>query len=161
MRKLVKPSQAQQVSSLNDLVTEVMEICAPHRRRADVTLDLQLEPDLPMVELDPVQIQQVILNLVNNAIDSMSDSARRRILTVMTARRGTDRAEVTVLDTGLGCLDGDVEALFTEFRTTKPSGLGLGLAICRYIVESHGGTLTGRTGEEEGLAFTFSLPYEP
>ena len=162
LRKLVKPSQAQQVpANLNDLVTEVMEICAPHRRRAGVTLELQLEPELPMVQLDPVQIQQVILNLVNNAIDSMSDSARGGVLTVMTARRGKDRVEVTVLDTGPGCPDGDVEALFTEFRTTKPSGLGLGLAICRYIIEARGGTLTGRTREAGGLAFTFSLPFEP
>jgi PAS domain S-box-containing protein len=162
LRKLVKPSQAKPLpASLNDLVTEVMEICAPHRRRAEVTLELQLEPELPMVEIDAVQIQQVILNLVNNAIDSMSDSAGRRVLTVTTARRGRDRVEVTVLDTGPGCPDGDVDALFTEFRTTKPSGLGLGLAICRYIVESHGGTLTGRTREAGGLAFTFSLPFEP
>lgn len=162
LRKLVKPSQAQSLpASLNDLVTEVMEICAPHRRRAGVTLELQLEPELPMVQIDAVQIQQVILNLVNNAIDSMSDSTGRRVLTVITARRGRDRVEVTVLDTGPGCPDGDVDALFTEFRTTKPSGLGLGLAICRYIIESHGGTLTGRTREAGGLAFMFSLPFEP
>jgi signal transduction histidine kinase len=91
----------------------------------------------------------------------MSDSTGRRVLTVTTARRGRDRVEVTVLDTGPGCPDGDVDALFTEFRTTKPSGLGLGLAICRYIIESHGGTLTGRTREAGGLAFMFSLPFEP
>ena len=161
LRKLVRPSQAQHVrSNLNDLVTEVMEICAPHLRRGGVTLDLQLEPELPMLQIDPVQIQQVILNLVNNAIDSMSTSDQPRHLTVVTSRPSPDRVGVTVLDTGPGCPDGDVEGLFTEFRTTKPSGLGLGLAICRYIIEAHGGTLTGRPRVEGGLAFSFTLPYE-
>src|SRR4030095_3001727 len=156
LRKLVKPSRSQQVrSNLNDLVTEVMEICAPHRRRGGVTLDLQPERDLPMIQIDPVQVQQAILNLVSNAIDSMLDSDhRRRVLTVVTQRKDVGRVEVSVLDTGPGCPDGDVEALFTEFRTSKESGLGLGLAICRSIIEAHSGTLTGRTREEGGLAFS-------
>jgi PAS domain S-box-containing protein len=159
LRNLVRASPAEQrLSSLNDLVVEVMELCAAHVRMKEVALDLVLDQDLPPVLIDPVQIQQVILNLVQNALDSMAGLDRRRVLTVRTAQIPRERVELTVIDTGSGYGDGEIDELFEPFHTTKPTGLGIGLAICRGIVEAHGGVLSGRAQSPHGLAFSFTLP---
>jgi PAS domain S-box-containing protein len=159
LRNLVRASPTDQVlSNLNDLVVEVMELFAAHLRMGDVSLDLVLDRTLPPVLIDPVQIQQVILNLIQNALDSMARSDRRRVLTVRTAALGSERVELTVMDTGPGVPDGNVAILFEPFHTTKPTGLGLGLAICRGIVEAHGGILTGQANPAGGLVFAFTLP---
>jgi signal transduction histidine kinase len=79
-------------------------------------------------------------------------------LTVRTAALGSERVELTVMDTGPGVPDGNVAILFEPFHTTKPTGLGLGLAICRGIVEAHGGILTGQANSAGGLVFAFTLP---
>jgi two-component system, LuxR family, sensor kinase FixL len=158
LRNMVRPSPTDQVlANLNDLVGEVMELCAALFRMREVTLELALKQDLPLVLIDPVQIQQAVLNLVRNALDSMATSDKKRVLTVETARLD-GRVQLTVLDTGVGCPPDEIPGLFEPFHTTKPTGLGLGLFICRRIIEAHGGTVSGRTLPAGGMAFSFTLP---
>jgi two-component system, LuxR family, sensor kinase FixL len=160
LRTFLRPSPADQVlSDLNELVGQVLELCGADLRLAEVGLELSLDRALPPILIDPVQVQHVILNLVRNAVESMARTAdRRRLLTIQTGQRPAGAVELTVVDTGPGIAVGEVEKLFEPFYTTKQGGLGLGLAISRTIVETHGGRMTARAIESGGMAFSFSMP---
>jgi PAS domain S-box-containing protein len=160
LRKFLRPSPADQVlSDLNELVGQVLELCGADLRLADVGLELNLDRMLPAILIDPVQVQHVILNLVRNAVESMARTAdRRRLLTIQTGQTPAGAVELTVVDTGPGVTVGEVEKLFEPFYTTKQGGLGLGLAISRTIVETHGGRMTARRVDSGGMAFSFSMP---
>ena len=160
LRKFLRPSPADQVlSDLNELVGQVLELCGADLRLADVGLELNLDRTLPSILIDPVQVQHVILNLVRNALESMARNAdRRRLLTIQTGQNPAGAVELTVVDTGPGIAVGEIEKLFEPFYTTKQGGLGLGLAISRTIVETHGGRMTARRVESGGMAFSFSMP---
>jgi signal transduction histidine kinase len=119
---------------------------------------LELEPDLPLVSGDRVQLQQVVLNLAVNAVDAMSQSdGATRSLSVGAQREG-ECAKVSVRDTGPGIALENRESVFEAFFTTKPTGLGVGLAISRSIVESHGGRLWVDSEPGNGAAFHFTVP---
>jgi signal transduction histidine kinase len=121
----------------------------------------QLAEGLPRVEGDRIQLQQVMLNLILNAVEAMSglaEGARElRIGSETDAARGV---LVTVRDTGPGLDQTNVDRLFAAFFTTKPSGMGMGLAICRSIIEAHGGRLWASANEPQGAVFQFTLPPE-
>jgi signal transduction histidine kinase len=114
---------------------------------------------LPLIQGDRVQLQQVVLNLILNAVEAMSsvDDARRE-LSIGTARRGADEILVAVRDSGPGIDPEHLERVFDSFYTTKPGGMGLGLSICRSIIDAHGGRLWAAANEPRGAAFQFTLP---
>jgi signal transduction histidine kinase len=122
-------------------------------------LETLLEPNLPAIEADPIQLQQVLLNLVINAFDAMRDTpVPHRKVVIATERNGEGIIRTSVRDYGLGISEEARERVFEHFFTTKPKGLGMGLAIVRSIVESHGGTIVAENAEGGGARFQFTLP---
>jgi len=119
----------------------------------------ELAPDLPQVTGDRVQLQQVLLNLILNGCEAMTGNppgARR--LTIVAARDGESAVRIAVADSGTGIAADESERIFEPFFTTKEHGLGLGLAICRSIVEAHNGRLWASNNEERGATFFLTLP---
>jgi two-component system sensor kinase FixL len=114
-------------------------------------------PEAKLVMADGVQIQQVLINLMRNAMDAMRESERRE-LRVQTSLDGDGSVVVEVADTGAGIPDEIAAQLFKPFMTTKPGGMGVGLSISKRIVESHGGEITARKNEDGGTTFRFTLP---
>jgi signal transduction histidine kinase len=127
-----------------------------------VEIRLELESGLPPVEGDKVQLQQVVLNLVLNAVEAVNEvPGTPGTVTVRTARAAGGGVELSVTDTGPGIDPETARHLFSPFFSTKPEGLGLGLSICRTIAEAHGGSLGPASGRERGAAFCLSLPAAP
>jgi C4-dicarboxylate-specific signal transduction histidine kinase len=141
--------------SLNALVEEVATFLDHELKAQDVVLDLRLEPDLPNLMVDRTQIQQVIVNLAINAMQAMK-GCDHRILAIATSRRPDGQVSLEVEDTGQGLPD-EANRLFEGFYTTKASGMGMGLAICRSIVEAHGGVIVA-SHCNVGARFTVTLP---
>lgn len=124
-------------------------------RKASLTLDLA--PDLPPVLGDRTQLQQVVVNLAMNALQAMAGGGRRA-LTIRAARDGAEHVRVAVEDSGPGVPDADLPRLFDSFFTTKAAGMGMGLSICRSIVERHGGSIDAANVQDGGAIFSFTLP---
>jgi PAS domain S-box-containing protein len=145
--------------NLNDLVINVARMVNPNAMLQSCEVETLLEPNLPMVEADPIQLQQVLLNLVINALDAMRDTAAsHRKVVIATERNGDGAIRTSVRDYGVGIPEEARERVFEHFFTTKPKGLGMGLAIVRSIVESHGGTIAAENVEGGGACFQFTLP---
>jgi C4-dicarboxylate-specific signal transduction histidine kinase len=144
---------------LNEVVRQVVPLVRHELARHAIGLRLEAGEDLPRVLGDRVQLQQVVLNLLVNAAEALAgvDPGRRR-LAVRTARDGPGGAAVEVRDSGVGLPGKDQGDLFDPFVTTKPGGMGMGLAIARSIVTSHGGRLWAEGNADGGAAFTFALP---
>jgi len=143
---------------INVILREALPLVSRELASQNVAVRMELAPDLPPISGDRVQLQQVIINLVLNAIEAMqSVTDRPRELLIRSAQdeRGV---VVTVTDCGVGFAEENVERMFSPFFTTKPSGMGLGLSICRSIVESHGGRLSVVRKEGPGATFQFTLP---
>jgi two-component system, LuxR family, sensor kinase FixL len=142
--------------NLNQLVEEALALGLVGARQLGVRVSLALEPDLRPVMVDPVQIQQVVLNLVRNALEAMEEVERRE-LTIAT-RENDEEIEATIADTGTGIAPELAGRLFQPFVTTKKTGMGLGLSICREIVEAHRGQLSAIARAEGGTIFRLTLP---
>jgi two-component system, LuxR family, sensor kinase FixL len=157
-----KGAPARQPVNLNDLVINVVRIVNPNAMLQSCQLETLLESNLPALEADPIQLQQVLLNLVINAFDAMHDTAvpRRKVL-IATERNGSGTIRTSVRDYGVGISEEARERLFEQFFTTKAKGLGMGLAIVRSIVESHGGTIVAENADGGGARFHFTLPVKP
>jgi signal transduction histidine kinase len=125
-------------------------------KRQRVAITTQVEPGLPMISVDPILIEQVLLNLMKNGIDAMRDSLPRE-LDLRVARNG-DQIEFSVADRGPGISREMERRLFEPFYTTKSEGMGMGLNICRSIVESHSGRLWVEPNQPHGCIFRFVLP---
>src|SRR2546430_819846 len=127
-----------------------------------VTIRTDLSQDLPSVSGDRVQLRQVLLNLVMNAMDAMSQVEEAKRVLIIGGRRetqdGVSRALVSVQDSGSGFKPEEMDRLFEAFYTTKPQGMGMGLAISRSIIEAHGGRLWAEPNQGQGAMFLFSLP---
>jgi PAS domain S-box-containing protein len=161
-RDLVRKAPPQRDSvDLNETILEVVALTRREAERHGVALQTHLAHDLPPVWGDRVQLQQVILNLLTNAIDALKGLGEgSRVLLVDSARDDADGVLVTVRDSGPG-LDWDrVDDLFEAFHSTKPGGIGMGLAISRSIVEAHGGRLWATPNAPRGAVFQFTLPVE-
>jgi two-component system, LuxR family, sensor kinase FixL len=144
--------------SLNKLVEEALALALVGARQSGVRVSLDLDNRLAPVPVDGVQIQQVVLNLVRNAVEAM-EAVERRELTITTRVLATESlAEVTVTDTGPGIAPEIAERLFQPFVTTKESGMGLGLSICREIVEAHHGRLSAAPAASGGTVFRLTMP---
>jgi PAS domain S-box-containing protein len=148
--------------NVNDVVRDVLSLVRAELRHHDVSLELRLAPELPAVLGDRVQLQQVSLNLVMNAIEATASvTSRPRQVTIRSGPHDRDRVRVTVEDTGVGIAAKHRDELFNAFFTTKPEGMGMGLSISRSIVEAHGGQLWATPNEPYGTIFHVSLPVGP
>jgi PAS domain S-box-containing protein len=146
---------------VNETILEVIALAQYELRRNDIVLETRLSEGLPRVTGDKVQCQQVLLNLIINAIEAMSESGqRRRKLTVASAADGSDAVRLEVRDTGTGLDPERASELFEPFFTTKAEGLGIGLSISRSIVEAHGGRLTAGANAPHGAVFCIWLPVQ-
>lgn len=144
---------------LNEVIREVLALAQSQANRNHVFVKQELANDLPFVLGDRVQLQQVILNLVINGIEAIGKSRDgERVLAVRSSRDESDNLIVAVRDTGGGIEPENVERLFDAFFTTKQDGMGMGLAISRTIIESHGGRLWATSNSPKGAVFQFQLP---
>jgi signal transduction histidine kinase len=131
----------------------------PDAAERSCKIEISLARDLPHIEGDPTQVQQVLINLVSNAIDAMRDTPHsRRIVEITTNHNGDGTILVGVRDYGSGISETTHERLFEQFFTTKEEGLGMGLAIVRSIVEAHGGSIVAENADGGGARFRFRLP---
>jgi PAS domain S-box-containing protein len=144
---------------LGEAIREVLALTQQELQRHAIVLATRFDEHMPPVRADKVQLQQVLLNLVMNAIEAMSAiDDRPRELTIVSAQEGPDSVLVEVRDSGPGLDAGQAERLFEAFYTTKEEGMGIGLAISRSIVEAHGGHLSAAPNAPHGTVFRFSLP---
>jgi PAS domain S-box-containing protein len=163
VRGLAKRSSPQKVPlRLADVVADVVALAAAESETRKVAIATDMGPDLPEVLGDRVQLQQVLLNLVVNGMDAMSAVAEEERRLEIRGRRdrqdGSPAARLSVQDRGIGLAAGQVDSVFEAFYTTKPHGMGMGLAISRSIIEAHGGRLWVESGHGPGVTFAFSLP---
>jgi len=144
---------------VNETILEVIALTRGEVVRTRVALQTQLADDLPLVRGDRVQLQQVILNLIVNAVEAMgtTDEGARELL-ISSRSAGPDGILVAVRDSGPGLAPENIEHLFEAFYTTKPSGLGMGLSICRSIVEAHGGRMWAAANLPRGAVVQFTVP---
>ncbi len=145
------------VESIQRLINEANALALVGSREHGIDLQLALDPDADAVFVDRIQIQQVLVNLIRNAIDAMMDNPRRQ-LSLATVNRDAGMVEVIVADTGTGIAEPIAEQLFQPFVTSKQNGMGIGLSICRTIVEAHGGRIWAKAPAGGGTAFHFTLP---
>jgi PAS domain S-box-containing protein len=148
--------------SVNEVIREVLALAAGELRRHRVETSSELDFNLPSVMADFVQLQQVLLNLVMNAVESMTTiTDRPRVLSIQSLRydfAGRTAVLVAVRDSGVGLSPEGITRVFEAFYTTKPEGMGMGLWICRSIIEAHGGQLTVQPNDGTGATFQFVLP---
>jgi C4-dicarboxylate-specific signal transduction histidine kinase len=144
--------------NVNHLLKETIEVLRNEAERYKVSVRMTPSADAPWVEADPIQLQQVVVNLVMNGIEAMKNIGGTRDLTIEVTRSEDRDVIVSVSDTGPGLPDQDPETLFDAFFTTKPTGTGMGLAISRSIIEAHQGRLWAKGREQRGATFIFALP---
>jgi signal transduction histidine kinase len=162
LRSLIKKGDLEFVSlDLNEIVGEVAWLVRSDAILRNVSLSLEFAADLPKVHGDRVQLQQVVLNLVLNALDAMREAgAGERSLVIRTVREGADAVRVAVEDTGTGIDETVGDRMFQPLYTTKAKGLGMGLAIARTIVNAHAGQLGAANNVRGGATFHFTLPVD-
>ncbi|HWB33369.1 MAG TPA: ATP-binding protein [Acidobacteriaceae bacterium] len=159
VRALFRSNAAiRQPTDINRLVLDFVHLLRDDVARRNMTIRLLLADDLPDAELDAIQIQQVLLNLAGNAMDAMEGGAGPRELTIRTQRQAPGHICVSVEDQGPGLAPETSARLFEPFFTTKRSGMGMGLALCRSIIESHDGRIWAAPSQSGGAAFHFTLP---
>lgn len=160
LRAMMKKSPAQrELLNINDAILAVIALVSAEAQRNRVVLRTELSNDLPLVRGDRIQLQQVILNLIMNAIEAMRgiDQTQREVF-VVSRKDGFKGALVEVQDSGPGLEGLALDRLFDAFYTTKPDGMGIGLAVSRTIIESHGGQLRALPNVPKGAVFQFRLP---
>jgi signal transduction histidine kinase len=151
--------QKREPTVVNEIVLDVLQSMREELTDHGVTTETELAPELQRVDGYRSQLRQLIFNLIHNAIESMDGIVdRSRLLRVVTQRQGPDAIIVAVEDSGPGIHPRRLESIFDPFITTKPDGMGLGLAICRMIVERHDGTLSASSDGKNGARFHFVLP---
>jgi len=142
---------------VNGIVPEILTLLHREATRSSVAVGMELAADLPEIMADRVQLQQVFMNLMLNGIEAMEDSGGE--LTVKSQLQG-GQLQFSVSDTGVGLPAEKMDQIFSAFFTTKPQGSGMGLAISRTIVESHGGRLWATANDGRGATFHFTLPIQ-
>jgi C4-dicarboxylate-specific signal transduction histidine kinase len=160
LRRLLKKGERQSVLlNLNELVQSTLGLLHSELLDRRIALKVDLQPELPLVSGDSVQLQQVLLSLMMNAIEAMSSTGpAARKLSIATQVKREGFVEVVLSDRGCGFTTEELRKLFQPFFTTKQHGVGLGLSICSTIITSHGGRLTIKNGEEGGATALISLP---
>jgi C4-dicarboxylate-specific signal transduction histidine kinase len=144
---------------INDVIVSILPIVQAEVKRREIALQTDLDPKLPQVLADRIQLQQLVLNLLSNAIDAMSDDCEQpRDLVIRTRHEAKEGAVVTVEDCGRGLDDTDLKRIFHPFYSTKQNGMGMGLSICRSIAETHGGRISAASRSPRGAVFRVVLP---
>ena len=156
-----KGAQSRTAIDVNELIGEALAFARGSLQQHRITVRAERNVELPQIEGDRIQLQQVLLNLITNAIESMASTAENRVLRVSSELRQDGDISVSVEDTGGGVSPQDIERIFNPLFTTKPDGMGMGLSICRSIVESHGGRLWASPRQPHGSVFRFTLPSAP
>jgi len=155
---LTRASPEMRSVNANEIVQEVLSLINNELLKNGVTVKAELAADAPPVLGDRIQLQQVILNLVRNAIDAMSTIRERPRELRLRSVKDTDSVLIQIEDSGSGLDPAQAERIFEPFFTTKPQGLGMGLSISRSIIEAHGGRLWAGPGRSHGAIFQFTLP---
>jgi PAS domain S-box-containing protein len=159
IRALLGKSPPEQVRlNINDTITETLALIHSEVQQNRISLQTKLSNDVPLVLGDQIQLQQVILNLVLNAIEAMSEASLPRELSIASAKDESNGALVTVRDSGVGLDATAPDRLFEAFYTTKAHGMGIGLSVSRKIIQSHGGQLWATPSVPQGAVFQFRLP---
>ena len=160
IRDLVKKAPARKEGlEINEVILEVIALTRNEMSNEGVAVQTKLTDGLPSIWGDRVQLQQVVLNLIMNAIEAMSEVIEGpRELLISTCKAETDGVLIAVSDSGPGLPKPNPESVFEAFYTTKASGLGMGLSICRSIIEAHGGRLSATPNEPRGAVFCVMLP---
>jgi len=159
IRALVKKAPPQKDwLDINQTIREVIGLGQSEVQRNQIALQTQLSDDMPLVFADRIQLQQVMLNLMMNAIEAMTQVAGPRELLISSGADDSKGVVVVVRDSGAGLDSKSLERLFEPFYTTKPQGMGMGLAICRSIMQAHGGRLWATQNDSRGATFQFMLP---
>jgi signal transduction histidine kinase len=144
---------------INEVVEEALTLVRHESLRHGVAIQLELQAGLPPVRGDRIQLQQVIINLVINGMQAMATLGDRERGLIMRTQRGqSDQVLVAVEDAGVGIEPENADRLFSAFYTTKPEGLGMGLSICRSIIEAHGGHVWASPNPGDGMTFQFTIP---
>jgi signal transduction histidine kinase len=154
-----KAPPKRELVAMNEVVGEMTGMMRGEARGHGVSIRTDLKDDLPMTVADRVQLQQVLMNLMLNGIEAMKDTGG--VLTVKSHLREDGQIEIAVKDTGPGLPVGKADQIFDAFFTTKPQGSGMGLAISKSIVESHGGRIWANGNGGRGATFHFTLPVAP
>jgi two-component system sensor kinase FixL len=157
-RFLRQKKSSREKLDVNEVIREVAFLADVDARAHDVELDLGLQRDLPAVVADAVQIQQVILNLIRNALDATRELGIVEPITINSRLRPDNKIEISVEDAGPGVSDDMRDRVFTPFQTSKAEGMGMGLSISRSIISAHGGTLNFENRPGTGARFYFTLP---
>jgi signal transduction histidine kinase len=161
IRALFKQAPSRTMFDVNDVIREVLALMQHDLQIDGVSVRMELGNNLPQITADRTQMQQVILNLVRNAIDAMRGvSPRERHLVILTGFDGKSVVSLYVQDSGAGIDPKDRDSVFDPFFTTKSTGMGLGLSICRTIVESQGGSMRIAKSGPNGSSFEVSIPIE-
>ena len=162
IRALIKKAPVRKDAvEINDAILEVIALTRTEAANNSVSVRTQLAEGLPRVQGDRVQLQQVLLNLIINAIEAMRDIGEQERELLISSRNEPDGVSVEVRDSGPGFAAADIDRVFEAFYTTKPSGLGLGLSICRSIIEAHNGRLFASPNVPRGAIFRFIAPAHP
>lgn len=167
LRKFIRKGETERIATpINAVVREAAELAMVGGRQQAIRVNFEMDEDLPEIMIDRVQIQQVIMNLVRNSIDAMTADTlfcevEKRALTVRTGRPEGGAVRIDVVDTGPGLPKEVEERLFQPFVTTKSGGIGIGLSICKTIVDAHGGSLWATANPVGGTIFHMSLPTDP
>ena len=160
LRALYKKSAPkQELVAINEVVGEMAGMMEAEARGHGVSIRTDLKDDLPMTLADRVQLQQVLMNLMLNGIEAMKETGG--VLTVKSEVGVDSRIEIAVRDSGPGIPSDNADQIFDAFFTTKPQGSGMGLAICKSIVESQGGRIWANSDGGRGATFHFTLPAAP
>ena len=145
---------------INDIIKDVFELSGKHLRNNHVSVTLELLPDISNIRGDRLGLEQVLMNLINNSLEAMRESSSKN-LTVCSTMQSSDMVAVSIRDSGTG-IDGIVNGkVFDPFFSTRKNGMGMGLRICRSIVEDHGGRIWFKNNHDAGTTFSFSLKVNP
>lgn len=160
LRELVKKKKFQEeILSINQIIDEVIMLINSELVIRNTTIETHLDPSYPTAYGDPVQIQQVVMNLLTNAMDAMDDiPVNKRAITITSRMNAAEHIEVSIADAGIGIAPQELKNIFSPFQTTKARGLGLGLTISRSIINAHGGTISAENNSQGGATFVLTFP---
>ena len=160
LRDLVKKGPThKEAIDINSIIHDVIRLINSELVLRNASITLNLRPGAPVVQADPIQIQQVLINLLTNALDAMDDQPiDRRTITISTKPENLNEIIVSIADSGRGIPPDIIKAIFSPFYTTKSTGMGLGLSICRSIIEAHAGKISAENNPDGGAIFSLILP---